>query len=231
MLPEEPQLSPLPRPSPLASCQQDALLSPLEECSSLLAGRSLQSVPETSTRHVSNRHSPGPAQNWAQAPPVRPSSSSGPRPHLRPPLSPRAPGHSPQTRRAPSTEGARSSQPCPAAGYPRQAEPHPTATPCVVCHFTARPLGVTLCDPVLYGRSLSGLSGWPCDNPELSVTSLPGLSGDLVHTGLPAWRAGMPEASSSRAHRAASGRTSQGSTVCTGLCWCRRAPSWGWAEG
>ena len=122
--------------------------------------------------------------------------SSGLRPPLRPPLSPRAPGYSPQTRRAPSTDGAGSSQPCPAAGYPRRAEPHPHRHP-----------------------------------PASSITSLPGLSGDLVHTGLPAWRAGMPEASSSRAHRVASGQMGQGSAVCTGLCRCRRAPSVGWAEG
>lgn len=69
---KELQLSPLPQPSPLVGCQQDALLSPLEECSSLLAGPSLQSVTEISTRHVPNRHTPGPTQNWAgdQAPPA-----------------------------------------------------------------------------------------------------------------------------------------------------------------
>ena len=87
--------------------------------------------------------------------------SSGLRPPLRPPLSPRAPGYSPQTRRAPSTEGAGSSQPCPAAGYPRRAEPHPHRHPLRHLSPHCQASLVTLCTPAC----LPGGQGCPRPHP------------------------------------------------------------------
>ena len=87
--------------------------------------------------------------------------SSGLRPPLHPLLSPRAPGYSPQTRRAPSTEGARSSQPCPAAGYPRRAELHPHRHPPRRLSPHCQATLVTLCTPAC----LPGGQGCPRPHP------------------------------------------------------------------
>lgn len=156
---EEPQLSPLPRPSPLAGCQQDALLSPLEECSSLLARPSLQSFLRLQPdKHLclSNRHTPGPAQNW------RASSSLSLRPHLHPSLhapqaTPRRHGELQALRVPPSpalqlaTPGKSKTTPAPPPSHPpppRRLSPRRQAS-----------LGDLCADPVSSVRSLSSLSG------------------------------------------------------------------------
>ena len=55
-----------PHPSPAASRTPCCL--PWKNAAAFWPGppSGAQSIPEASTRHVSNRHTPGPAQNWAQ---------------------------------------------------------------------------------------------------------------------------------------------------------------------
>lgn len=169
----EPQLSPLPRPSPLAGCQQEALLSSLEECSSLLARPSLQSFLRLQPdKHLclSNRHTPGPAQN------LRASSSLSLRPHLHPSLhapqaTPRRHGEL-QALRVPPSPALQLATP----GKSKTTHPHrhPHPPPRRLSPRCQASLGDLCADPMSSVRSLSSLSG-DLVRPLSSVTSLPGL--------------------------------------------------------